>query len=203
VVTGNIPPIGIVDEDVLLELGGPVGEKVNTDPSPFVTVIGVVTAVGIVNSSPELEITVSPAGSVVVIIPGGPDDEVGFELPGGCETVGENVKTEPSPLVRVIGVVTAVGIVNSSPELEITVSPAGSVVVITPGGPDDEIVLELPGGGETVGENVKIEPSPLVRVIGVVTAVGIVNCSPELEITVSPAGSVVVRMPGKLDELVA
>jgi hypothetical protein len=43
----------------------------------------------------------------------------------------------------------------------------------------------------------------LVRVIGVVTAVGIVNCSPELEITVSPAGSVVVRMPGKLDELVA
>ena len=132
-VTGNIPPIGIVDEEVLLELGGPVGEKVNTDPSPFVTVIGVVTAVGIVNSSPELEITVSPAGSVVVIIPGGPDDEVGLELPGGGETVGENVKTEPSPLVRVIGVVTAVGIVNPSPELDITVSPAGSVVVRMPG----------------------------------------------------------------------
>ena len=136
-VTGKIPPIGIVDEEVLLELGGPVGEKVNTDPSPFVTVIGVVTAVGIVNSSPELEITVSPAGSVVVIIPGGPDDEVGFELPGGCETVGENVKTEPSPLVRVIGVVTAVGIVNPSPELDITVSPAGSVVVRMPGKLDE------------------------------------------------------------------
>lgn len=136
-VTGKIPPIGIVDEDVLLELGGPVGEKVSTDPSPFVTVIGVVTAVGIVNPSPELEITISPAGSVVVIIPGGRDDEVGLELPGGGETVGENVKTEPSPLVRVIGVVAAVGIVNCSPEVDITVSPAGSVVVRMPGKLDE------------------------------------------------------------------
>jgi hypothetical protein len=42
VVTGKIPLIGIVDEDVLLELGGPIGEKVNIDPSPFVMVIGVV-----------------------------------------------------------------------------------------------------------------------------------------------------------------
>ena len=133
VVTGNIPPIGIADEDVLLELGGPVGEKVNTDPSSFVTVIGVVTAVGIVNPSPELEITVSPAGFVVVIIPGGPNDEVGLELLDWGENVGENVKIEPSPLVRVIGVVTAVGIVKSSPELDITVSPAGFVVVKMPG----------------------------------------------------------------------
>jgi hypothetical protein len=108
VVTGKIPPIGIVDEDVLLKLGGPVGEKVNTDPSPFVTVIGVVTAVGIVNPSPELEITVSPAGSVVVIIPGGPNNKVGLKLP-----VGENVKTEPLPLIRVIGVVTTIGILAS------------------------------------------------------------------------------------------
>lgn len=88
-VTGKIPPIGIVDEDVLLELGGPVGEKVNTDPSPFVRVIGLVTAVGIVNPSPELEITVSPAGSVVVITPGGPDDEVGLELPGGARRLAK------------------------------------------------------------------------------------------------------------------
>jgi hypothetical protein len=113
VVTGKIPPIGIVDEDVLLELGGPIEEKVNTDPSLFVTVISVVTAIGIVNPSPELEITVSPAGSVMVIILGGPDDEVGLELSGGGETIGENIKTEPSPLVRVIGVVTTVGILAS------------------------------------------------------------------------------------------
>jgi hypothetical protein len=202
VVTGKITPTGIVVDGVLLELGGAVGEKVNSDPSPFVTVIGVVTAGGIVNSSPELEITVSPAGSVVVIASGGLD-ETGLELSGGGDTVGKNVKIEPSPFVTVIGVVTAGGIVNSSPELEITVSPAGSVVVTASGGPGDEIWLELSGGGETVGKNVKIEPSPLVSVIGVVIAVGIVNCSPELDITVSPAVSVVVRMPGKLDEPVA
>jgi hypothetical protein len=110
VVTGKIPLISIVDKDVLLELGGPIKEKVNTDPSLFITVISVVTTTGIINPSPELKIKVSPAESIMVIILGEPNNKVGLKLPSRGETIGENIKTELLPLIRVISIVTAIEI---------------------------------------------------------------------------------------------
>lgn len=75
--------IGGTLDDVVVVV---VGIKVITDPSPFVIVIGVELAEGIVKPSPDPVTMVKPAESVVVTKPK-PDVVVGLD--------GVNVITDP------------------------------------------------------------------------------------------------------------
>lgn len=107
-------------DDELVEL------KVNKDPSPFVIVVRVKRAGERVKPSPDAEMTVNP--SWFVVIQTAPlVDEIDEAL------VGMKVIADPSPLEMVVGVESAGGIVKPFPELDMTVSRAELVVVITPG----------------------------------------------------------------------
>lgn len=111
---------------------------------------------------PELDITVCPSGSVNVV--GWSGSVVDWEL------VGKKVNVSPS-VVTVNGVVRPVGAVKVSdpimttPELDMTVSPSGSVNVV--GRPGGEVIEELEDGGR----NVKVSPSVMMTV-GLVRPVG-------------------------------
>jgi hypothetical protein len=117
----------VVDDAVDVEL---VGLKVITDPSLFLIVVGVDTALGIVKPSPELDINVSLAELVVVRAAGVLEFN---ELEGWSDMVeGWKVTAEPSGSVTLVVAEMPVGSVVAPSLSEITVCPRELVVVTKP-----------------------------------------------------------------------
>lgn len=191
---------------VLVVLGLAVGGN-SVKVSPSVTRVVADETVGSVTggfvpimTTPELDISVTPSGSVVVMA------LIGV-LVVILELVieGNSVKVSPS-VIRVVAEETVGSVTGgfvpmiTTPELDINVTPSGSVVVMTPI-PDVVVIVALEP--VVVGSRVKVSPS-VTKVLSEVTLgsvkggfVPMMITPPGLEMTVWPSGSVhVVAISG-------